>query len=111
MERRGRKGGDLLHNFRGAARRPVFNSSKQTLRFGITQTTLGGLLYTSSCKFPVSVVNVSLSKSMNMLVNIRQLRYCNNTEGDVCIGPIVYSCFDITTKEVAKMPKNTRFQR
>ena len=45
MERRGRKGGDLLHNFRGAARRPVFNSSKQTLRFGITQSTLGGLLY------------------------------------------------------------------
>jgi len=45
MERRGRKGGDLLHKFRGAARRPLFNSSKQTLHFGITQTTLGGLLY------------------------------------------------------------------
>ena len=47
MERRGRKGG-VLAPWVQDDRRPLFYSSKETkffLRFGITQTTLGGLLY------------------------------------------------------------------
>ena len=44
---------------------------------------------TSCCKFPVSVIYVSLSKIMK--IGWHWQNYCNNTKGDVFIGPFCSS--------------------
>ena len=69
MQRRGRKGGDLLHKFRGIDAPYLIAVNNIFFRFGITQTILGSLrllLYIWLQMSTASVVNVSLSKIMNI---------------------------------------------
>jgi len=96
----------------------VEDSSKQTqffVRFGVTRTTLGGLLYILLQISSIGCERKSVKNYENWFTLLKS--YCN-TKGDVFIGPFyillsnpVLTPLQKRSFQLAKMRKNTRFLR
>jgi len=107
MESRGGERGrveNLLHWFMGD-RRPCLTKVNIFLRFDVTQTTLGGF---TTCKFPVSAMNVTLSKIINWLTLGKVVAIIQRVTFllDHCVLLIVESCLDATAEETTSACKN-----
>ena len=97
---------NLLRWFMGDGRHCLTAVNSFFLRFGVTQTTLGGLLLVA--KFPVSAMNVSLSKIINWLTLGKVIAIIQRVTFllDHCVLPIVESCHDATAEETTSACKN-----
>jgi len=95
----------------------VEDSSKQTqffVRFGVTRTTLGGLLYTSCCKFRKigrerkSVKNYENWFTLLKVIAIQRMTFLLDILYFLLSNPAL-TPLQKRSFQLAKMPKNTRF--